>query len=56
MDEVEFEPTPRGTCVRLVKRFPEPFSERAGGVKADVRPDRGGCLSRLQPVGYAESA
>jgi anti-sigma regulatory factor (Ser/Thr protein kinase) len=56
MDEVEFQPSPAGTCVRLVKRFPEPFSEHGESVRKEARSEGGGFLTRLAPVGYAERA
>jgi len=56
MDEVQFEPTPGGTCVRLVKHFPEAFSERGRAARKERRADGGGFLSRLAPAGYADRA
>ena len=55
MDEVQFEASPGGTCVRLVKQLPEPFRDQVGGMKTVAR-SKGKGLSRLEPVGYAESA
>lgn len=56
MDEVEFDVTPKGTRVRLVKHLPELEGERLGNGLSEPMRDSDGFFSRLQPVGYAESA
>jgi len=56
MDEVYFDASAHGTRVRLVKHLPELESERNGSSLVEPRREGEGFFSRLQPVGYAESA